>query len=270
MYSYSLPSMPLSISIHAPPRGATLSNVPATILICISIHAPPRGATECKNNHRSIAGFQFTPLREGRRRRQKSLNMRRNISIHAPPRGATSSFLSSVPHQLFQFTPLREGRHTASHSVHHSRKISIHAPPRGATRKQNALSNGGTYFNSRPSARGDRKRKSSFYCWQYFNSRPSARGDRCCSCGACGTTNISIHAPPRGATGIRGGHTIQAIYFNSRPSARGDDDAHRAGTADAISIHAPPRGATNHLSGGQQHDFTFQFTPLREGRRARA
>ena len=57
------------------------------------------------------------------------------ISIHAPPRGATSKSRRMPVFSRFQFTPLREGR------------------PDSATffcRK--------TYFNSRPSARGDSKR----------------------------------------------------------------------------------------------------------------
>ena len=34
---------------------------------CISIHAPPRGATRHDAHRRGLVGFQFTPLREGRR-----------------------------------------------------------------------------------------------------------------------------------------------------------------------------------------------------------
>ena len=33
---------------------------------------------------------------------------------------------------------------------------------------------------------------------------------------------ISIHAPPRGATHLHGAHRRTCKYFNSRPSARGD------------------------------------------------
>ena len=55
---------------------------------------------------------------------------------------------------------------------------------------------------------------------------------------------ISIHAPPRGAT-------------HDEQPPQGDDH---------ISIHAPPRGATEngHEKGKEEK---FQFTPLREGRR---
>ena len=55
------------ISIHAPPRGATVVVVVNPAVEGISIHAPPRGATAL-----AAAGvlwralFQFTPLAEGR------------------------------------------------------------------------------------------------------------------------------------------------------------------------------------------------------------
>ena len=56
-------------------------------------------------------------------------------------------------------------------------------------------------------------------------------------------SNISIHAPPRGATK----HRIQIntlCDFNSRPSARGDLAKSSFQQLQVISIHAPPRGAT--------------------------
>ena len=58
--------------------------------ISISIHAPPRGAT--RSGQSRVHGFfifQFTPLREGRRNQRGEAVRRVNISIHAPPRGAT-------------------------------------------------------------------------------------------------------------------------------------------------------------------------------------
>ena len=121
---------------------------------------------------------------------------------------------------LFQFTPLREGRR------HHSRG------------KQSP-----SYFNSRPSARGDgiphyvgragyisihapprgathHQRISShqrqFQFTPLREGRP-ARLDKTIS-----MYNISIHAPPRGATKPTSSHSSLGINFNSRPSARGD------------------------------------------------
>ena len=59
---------------------------------------------------------------------------------------------------------------------------------------------------------------------------------------------ISIHAPPRGATRRPAWLRGPAPYFNSRPSARGDF---------SVSVTVQEVG-------------TFQFTPLREGRRPRS
>ena len=77
--------------------------------------------------------------------------------------------------------------------------ISIHAPPRGATRRHPPSCPTHTYFNSRPSARGDKTGKTSRTRQRHFNSRPSARGD--------------------GAWRVLG---LLESHFNSRPSARGD------------------------------------------------
>ena len=143
-----------------------------------------------------------------------------------------------------------------------------------------------TYFNSRPSARGDKPTSSHSSLGINFNSRPSARGDVQGEGWHDRADCISIHAPPRGAT--RGGlFTPRTTDFNSRPSARGDRtllpffgfrgiSIHappRGATpvlpalliSEAISIHAPPRGATGVTPDGQSLE-EFQFTPLREGR----
>ena len=77
----------------------------------------------------------------------------------------------------------------------------------------------------------------------YFNSRPSARGDTLLVFSPSAVF-ISIHAPPRGATGLRRNAPTEEANFNSRPSARGDSIPGRNSAAPII----------------------FQFTPLREGR----
>ena len=125
--------------------------------------------------------------------------------------------------------------------------ISIHAPPRGATICRCCSAFLPSYFNSRPSARGDPNIRYLKGVINDFNSRPSARGD----------AQIATEAE-------------NDDYFNSRPSARGDmamdlgvpllcifqftplrEGRHRNNSnffrLEVISIHAPPRGAT--LSG---------------------
>ena len=60
----------LMISIHAPPRGATFPFTNFHEQNLISIHAPPRGATALSQKIMWMNRFQFTPLREGRQKRQ--------------------------------------------------------------------------------------------------------------------------------------------------------------------------------------------------------
>ena len=144
--------------------------------------------------------FQFTPLREGRRGCPHDAQRRLGISIHAPPRGATSG-------DCFRRRSLLP--------------ISIHAPPRGATSLAICMAKyvadfnsrpsargdllaaeadeGRIDFNSRPSARGDDCIRKNLAKPAYFNSRPSARGDSALPIVPL-YANISIHAPPRGAT----------------------------------------------------------------------
>ena len=188
---------------------------------------------------------------------------------------------------VFQFTPLREGRRTqkaagGAHEDFNSRPSARGDKPGSLTMVPSP------YFNSRPSARGD-------LCFHHilcttfdFNSRPSARGD--CYPFADGVQHgISIHAPPRGATilaypksdfqefqftplreGRRGIGTRRKDYERisiHAPPRGATARARNSPYIRHISIHAPPRGAT--LMWRQLKIVaTFQFTPLREGRRS--
>ena len=128
-----------SISIHAPPRGATGANPAILRELIISIHAPPRGATATSTPFRTrrrnfnsrpsargdtgifpspVAYFYFNSRPSARGDSAIDLTPEKGfISIHAPPRGATIAFLLSSRNP----------------------RISIHAPPRGATRWQVVL-----------------------------------------------------------------------------------------------------------------------------------
>ena len=169
--------MKLTISIHAPPRGATRrpqcssgtagyfnsrpsargdpDSAACCCRILISIHAPPRGATQNQLFYPAqVSLFQFTPLREGRQLPLHDYAESRPISIHAPPRGATRRGRLPLQKLLnFNSRPSARGDANAKHK-HRIQKISIHAPPRGATTGWSWIPSRG-YFNSRPSARGD-------------------------------------------------------------------------------------------------------------------
>ena len=237
-------------------------------LECISIHAPPRGATTPSVEDDAPEIFQFTPLREGRLHPQRIVHAREisihapprgatslyllcwyaeNISIHAPPRGATpSSALHSNVYVPFQFTPLREGR-----PMHDPREYPVSifqfTPLREGRLVADYQALPADNFNSRPSARGD----PSFHHFLNFAS-------------------TFQFTPLREGRRQRGGKSSpMPRHFNSRPSARGDEEAHQRAREAHISIHAPPRGATVTSISSFKPRSEFQFTPLREGRRAR-
>ena len=172
--------MNFAISIHAPPRGATLHEKRGKLSGLISIHAPPRGATMTRIGAGLWGQFQFTPLREGRRGASGKTAAGCYFNSRPSARGDCPRANCKIANRAFQFTPLREGRQRS-----------------GTERDGTAY-----YFNSRPSARGDVRVSAGSPLLRYFNSRPSARGDAPPSCSRQ-RCNISIHAPPRGATLFR-------------------------------------------------------------------
>ena len=168
--------------------------------------------------------------------------------------------------KIFQFTPLREGRRKKWWDALDVERISIHAPPRGATFGRITTTFWTTYFNSRPSARGD-----------LDGIRHLVQ-----------LILISIHAPPRGATpvgmailppklfqftplreGRRNslrGCVRPTSYFNSRPSARGDCRGRCSARAGGIFQFTPLREGRLIIRNLWIILWIFQFTPLREGR----
>ena len=145
-----------------------------------------------------------------------------------------------------------------------------------------------SYFNSRPSARGDVRRAVFFVVVKYFNSRPSARGDVLPG-ELAGYPAISIHAPPRGATlpfcvlfscllyfnsrpsargdAAKARRMVRPSHFNSRPSARGDAAVLCRLVAIRIFQFTPLREGRPATANALKRTNVFQFTPLREGRR---
>ena len=98
-----------------------------------------------------------------------------------------------------------------------------------------------------------------------FNSRPSARGDR-------GQTSqrhmegISIHAPPRGATGGAGTLLLLFGLFQFTPLREGRRTT-RTSTLWRKPFQFTPLREGRPLGEKKYSvDFVFQFTPLREGR----
>ena len=233
----------LVISIHAPARGATWP-LPLCCSVTPYFNSRPceRGDFHPPSDNPKIVKFQFTPLREGRRKVAGTTTLTWEISIHAPARGATVDVV---------VLGLRV-------------EISIHAPARGATMLPGVISIAVAISIHAP-ARGATPRRLRRLPRPYFNSRPCERGDRNIPSSELGITVISIHAPARGATDFIANFRF-TCKFQFTPLREGRRSRRLPRTdKKSISIHAPARGATvlDYYNG---HRDVFQFTPLREGR----
>ena len=165
----------------------------------ISIHAPPRGATGTLKGKFYSNTFQFTPLREGRRAATLATVTLEEFQFTPLREGRPFSWHHENGLPKFQFTPLREGRHRGQllctdcadfnsrpsargdrtvKELALNQLISIHAPPRGAT----------TAFA--------RRRKTPYI----ISIHAPPRGATLDVGFNVTRPNISIHAPPRGAT----------------------------------------------------------------------
>ena len=173
--------------------------------LCVSLHyfnsrPSARGDAEVLYGYKAEINFNSRPSARGDAR-WNSNSCVKFISIHAPPRGATSNSLRASAMLLFQFTLLREGRRKGWNDAKgKAAEISIHAPPRGATRAAGVVGSPPAISIHAPPRGATRRSSRCCRCCSYFNSRPSARGDsdlRWCRL----HSHISIHAPPRGATG---------------------------------------------------------------------
>ena len=146
---------------------------------------------------------------------------------------------------VFQFTPLREGRPIPLSTASRVRLFQFTPLREGRPRFLRQQEARQPQFQFTPLREGRRTR---FLCCAhqfYFNSRPSARGDEAVG-GAMANQNISIHAPPRGATRWRNGN-VSARRISIHAPPRGATE-HPRGVyvlGIGISIHAPPRGATD-------------------------
>ena len=187
----------------------------------ISIHAPPRGATGEGAEILTTQQFQFTPLREGR---QGSPHYRLGTpSFQFTPlcEGRRSKMTNLLRTSAFQFTPLCEGRHGKGVGDGFG-VISIHAPLRGATLARIEKRGGAKYFNSRPSARGDPQGTSDRPILDAFQFTPLREGRHNHRRRKRDVHGISIHAPPRGATGcgVRDGRGVRFQFTPLREGRR--------------------------------------------------
>ena len=191
------------------------------ILSSISIHAPPRGATRLNSSKSTpLTDFNSRPSARGDQPRfEKQATF--SISIHAPPRGATKwKILCSIPSPISIHAPPR-GATFNRLGVFLGRHISIHAPPRGATKSVKWFAPRTAYFNSRPSARGDYFAVQFLRAQSLFQFTPLREGRRQGTRGTVARLTFQFTPLREGRLALQGLLAL-ALYFNSRPSARGD------------------------------------------------
>ena len=170
----------------------------------------------------------------------------------------------------FQFTPLREGRRilfppTVLFSNFNSR------PSARGDQQIKRITIFQHYFNSRPSARGDTRNRRHCWQWQRFQFTPLREGRRAAAAQSSAAINISIHAPPRGATSDAG-RSLQSSNISIHAPPRGATiTCERRYPISNISIHAPPRGATLYGTQFEELHVHFNSRPSARGdtRRAR-
>ena len=144
-----------------------------------------------------LARFQFTPLREGRRRKHLSCTQVSRFFQFTPLREGRHEIQKAgrIKVRKFQFTPLREGRRWSGGGY----GVVLYFNSRPSARGDALISGVGHsahHFNSRPSARGDHILSNVSHHVLHFNSRPSARGDGGEKAMSSLYNIISIHAPP--------------------------------------------------------------------------
>ena len=186
----------------------------------ISIHAPPRGATSSVNDGWTIKLFQFTPLREGRPNTRFSRCSASHFNSRPSARGDAVLFGTMIGLGVFQFTPLREGRPKFGR-CYDERILFQFTPLREGRRCVPACRMMLCTFQFTPLREGRPVGKVIEKPGSLFQFTPLREGRHLLGVLQAYCKDISIHAPPRGATES---NTIGRMpqYFNSRPSARGD------------------------------------------------
>ena len=195
---------------------------------------------------RTLASYHFNPRSHERSDDRPSWSDRHMlyISIHAPTRGATAVFFVHCPMPLFQSTLPREERQYGILKSLLTTTISIHAPTRGATEIQFAVPCDYEFQSTLPR---EERPYFHFHCSiSLIFQSTLPREERLTSSDAINiVTNISIHAPTRGATALTSClKTTQKQFQSTLP--REERQLYVQGLLRLydISIHAPTRGAT--------------------------
>ena len=281
--------MTLSVSIHAPARGAT--SCPASTPPDVWFQSTrPRGARHPRQAAGAgIIGFQSTRPRGARRGRNLENLQNNAVSIHAPARGATVAprhaqrgfkFQSTRPRgarrvwrvpetSVGSFNPrAREGRDDMKFQREGALYVSIHAPARGATSLKGDIMPPKKFQSTRPRGARPQKLRTVYFVGEFQSTRP--RGARLGIPGYRSTCSAFQSTRPRGARRSVKMDDLCRLRVSIHAPARGATPARCLTPAPApVSIHAPARGATAAIQ-MVLNAMAFQSTRPRGARRGRS
>ena len=235
----------LSVSIHAPARGATLARYRRSPR---SRRFDPRPRAGGDTAEPAVAptspSFDPRPRAGGDLRPMQRMIASGHVSIHAPARGATSA-RHHTPSMLamFRSTPPRGGRLRPADRSHRAH-VSIHAPARGATRRPCKSRTRSCRFRSTPPRGGRLQRRQQRCRMSEFRSTPP-RGGR---------PQRSLDQP------------ASSRCFDPRPRAGGDVGQTVAHHDRLMFRSTPPRGGRPANGRSQSPCGEFRSTPPRGGR----
>ena len=198
----------------------------------------------------------------------------------------------TATNRTFQFTRPRGARLTVAPGYGHTPHVSIHAPARGATSSPSGVQGLHGSFNSRAREGRDQGCFEPIASPREFQFTRPRGARRKISCWRAPLSEVSIHAPARGATlhfeatypavesfnsraregrdGKMGRLLLEQRGFNSRAREGRDAGFRASDIASPVSIHAPARGATNTIDVSTIGTEWFQFTRPRGARPGRA
>ena len=205
---------------------------------------PRRGATRCSSDLRWVPqNFNPRPREGGRRQAdRRALSWLRFQST--PPRGGATAniFTRYSPAFISIHAPARGGDDVESLAQYKASLFQSTPPRGGATYAGGAGSQSVIHFNPRPREGGDYHA----YYYHTFQSQISihapARGATRLVPDLGQVAVISIHAPARGATSGNKSFLWVYLYFNPRPREGGDPPRLHAQGSGQVFQSTPPRG----------------------------
>ncbi len=186
--------------------------------LTVSIHAPARGATQDGRPRRhGRKRFDPRPCERGDPATRRPLQWPSSFDPRPCERGDRCPAAGASALCCFDPRPCERGDASSMKSGVEA-TVSIHAPARGATKVNVGYAHMKS-FRSTPLREGRPLAVAASNMWLGFDPRPCERGDKT-PARSCRLLDVSIHAPARGAT-LKAAMTKRAEMFRSTPLREG-------------------------------------------------